>query len=225
MAEAVNDNSDGRAPTRRERAARTRRTILRAAYAEIADRGYHGMTMQAVADRGGVAVQTVYLVFRTKAQLLGELLSAAIRGDLDEGSVPTRPQESEWFREAIAAGSAHEMLERFVRGAVDIWARVAVVHEAARVAALTDPEVATVLAQTEGWRQDDYRRVVVLLDEHHGLRPGLDVDRATQVFLTLYGPGVYLSMTQEHGWTHQEYAEWVLDALSRLLLEDAPAEA
>src|SRR5688572_9667490 len=57
---------------RRQKALETRWRILDAAHAEFTVHGYHDTTMAAVAERAGVAVQTVYLGFGTKAGLLEE---------------------------------------------------------------------------------------------------------------------------------------------------------
>src|SRR6266566_6576365 len=65
---------------RRERAQQTRARIVEAAYRLFSRHGYDATTMQAVADEAGVAVQTVYFTFRTKAGLLASIESRAIPG-------------------------------------------------------------------------------------------------------------------------------------------------
>ena len=59
---------------RREKARETRWRIMDAALAEFTEHGYHDTTMAAIAERAGVAVQTVYLGFRTKGGLLEEVV-------------------------------------------------------------------------------------------------------------------------------------------------------
>src|SRR6187551_2878748 len=65
---------------RRQKALETRWRIMDAALAEFTERGYHDTTMAAIAERAGVAVQTVYLGFRTKSGLLEELVGNAVLG-------------------------------------------------------------------------------------------------------------------------------------------------
>ena len=67
-------------PTRKEKAAATRRRMLDAAHACFVERGYPGTTMAAIAERAGVAEQTLYFTFHTKAGLLGEVFERAVFG-------------------------------------------------------------------------------------------------------------------------------------------------
>jgi len=68
---------------RNQRAARTRRAIIAAATEEFRSSGYHGATMSAIAERAGVAVQTVYFVFHTKPALLTAAIDTAVMGEVD----------------------------------------------------------------------------------------------------------------------------------------------
>src|SRR4029079_4565169 len=63
--------------TRRERAKATRRRIAVAALARFSQHGYAATTMATIAHDAGVAVQTVYFTFHTKAELLIAALTIA----------------------------------------------------------------------------------------------------------------------------------------------------
>ena len=81
--------------TRREAQAReTRRSILEAAAELFVGSGYAATTIQAIADQGGVAVQTVYAVFGTKRELLRQLIESTITGDDDPDAITERPRSS-----------------------------------------------------------------------------------------------------------------------------------
>ena len=54
---------------RRAKAARTTARMVRAAHELFVERGYTGTRMVDVAERAGVAVQTVYFRFHTKPDL------------------------------------------------------------------------------------------------------------------------------------------------------------
>ena len=56
--------------SRQERAATTRRRMLDAAYDLFCEQGFRATTMDAIAQRAGVAVQTLYFTFHTKDALL-----------------------------------------------------------------------------------------------------------------------------------------------------------
>ena len=68
--------------SRREKAARTRAAIIEAAHAEFLERGFHGATVVSIAERAGVASQTVYFVFHTKAELISAVIDAAVMGEV-----------------------------------------------------------------------------------------------------------------------------------------------
>src|SRR5262245_26388921 len=85
--------------TRRERATRTRLRIAAAAGELFAADGYTATTIEAVAKRAGVAVQTVYFVFHTKPQLLVE--SVRIAGGGVEGASEVMARS--WIQDVIAA--------------------------------------------------------------------------------------------------------------------------
>src|SRR3954452_11409872 len=78
----------------RERSRQTRGKIVRAADEEFRAAGYQGATMAAIARRAGVAEQTVYFVFHTKAELLSTVIDAAVLGPED----PVAPEEAQWYQ-------------------------------------------------------------------------------------------------------------------------------
>ncbi|MBT2518338.1 TetR family transcriptional regulator [Streptomyces sp. ISL-90] len=210
---------DAPAPlSRKERAGRTRARILTAARAEFTAKGYHATTMAAIAAGAGVAVQTVYFVFGTKPALLQELLGVAVMGQSDDGLPVQRPEDSDWFREALESSDGRGALASFVRGSMPVYSRAAAVAETARVAAQTDPDVADVYTQAESRRVEEFGRVIRALADHDALRTDLTIAQATAVLTTEFGPQSYLSYTAGHGWTDAALAEWMSDALARLLL-------
>jgi AcrR family transcriptional regulator len=60
--------------TRRARARATQNRIIDHAYRLFCASGYPGTTMEAIAAKAGVATQTVYCFFRTKALLLQQVV-------------------------------------------------------------------------------------------------------------------------------------------------------
>jgi AcrR family transcriptional regulator len=201
--------------SRKERAARTRTAIIRAAAEEFRANGYHGATMSAIATRARVAVQTVYFVFHTKPALLTAAIDSAVLGEDD----PTPPEHTGWWREATTTGDGRRAVELFVSNVAQISARAAVLNRAAAAAALTDPDIAEVIEHHESLRTSGFRSYVDALATRGLLRDGLDPAEATDVLLTLAGSEVFLDFTERRGWTHQRYVTWTTDALCRLLLD------
>jgi AcrR family transcriptional regulator len=201
--------------TRRERARATRRKIVDAACAEFEANGYHGTTMNAVAQRGGVAVQTVYFVFHTKAELLGATIDTAVLGEKD----PKSPAEADWWAAAAAEASAPASLRLFITGTGPILARASAMADVARAAAQTDPEARKTHELHEKLRLEGYRQIVATVARKGPLRAGLDLEAATDILLTLLGPATYLTLTQERGWGHERVMTWLADTLPEILLE------
>ena len=202
-----------KAPTRRERARRTRARIVEAAHAEFVEQGYHGATIAAIARRAGVAAQTVYFVFHTKSELAGGVIDAAVLG-----SDPTAPQDSTWWAGMRDAPTAHLALRAFVTGVAPLLYRAAAVSEVVRAAALTDPDVRTVHDRHDRMQVEGYRQVVDILTAKGPLRAGLTAATATDVLLTLCGDRCYVQLTAERGWSHDRVVEWLVDATWALLL-------
>src|SRR3954447_18307313 len=189
---------------RRDRALQTRGKILRAADAEFRANGYFATPMTAVAQRAGVAVQTVYFVFHTKAELLSAAFDAAVLGEHNA----TPPEQTEWWRAISSAPDAHTALAAFVAGNGEILRRAAPLAEVVRAAAPSDPEAAHVHDHHERLRAEGYRRAVETISARSGLRAGIDVEHATDVVLTLAGPATYLAFARDRKWSHSRIVTW-----------------
>lgn len=205
-------NADRRL-SRRDRAARTKARIIEAAYSLFTQHGYEATTMQAVADEAGVAVQTVYFTFRTKAGLLAAIESRAV-GSGEEGP--------DWLEQR-----RRELLgERNASNVVALWvaATAAVLNRITAFVALlgaslpmdTDA-IALRDRERDRWFQTLIDRVAAL----GSLRPDLTHSRALDVARALVRVEAYQEMTRRWQWTDQEWIEWMTGVLTRELL-DAP---
>ncbi len=200
---------------RRDRARRTRLKIIRSAHEEFLEHGYHGATMAAIARRAGVATQTVYFVFHTKAELISAAIDTAVLGE----DAPTDPEHADWWVAMLAARTGADALQHFVRGAGPLYARAAGISEVLRAAALTDPDVHAIWRRHDRLQVDAFRRVIDAVITKSPLRSGLDPATATDILLTVYGDSSYLLLTTERGWTHDQAIDWACRALPALLLE------
>jgi AcrR family transcriptional regulator len=198
---------------RRDRARATRLRIVRAAHDLFVERGYTGTRMSDVADRAGVAVQTVYFTFHTKAELLQNCYDVAVLGEDD----PRPPQAQPWYAAMLAARSGTSALRHLVQGNAEICSRVAVLDDVTRSAS-HEPEALAVRANGERLRRDGMRDVVRHLADRFGLRPGWDIETATDVLLTLSGGAVYRTLVLDYGWTRDAYVDWLTTTLADQLL-------
>jgi AcrR family transcriptional regulator len=196
--------------TRRGRAKATQWRIVKAAYTLFCERGYTGTTMADIAAAAGVAVQTVYFTFHTKATLLSRAYDFAVMGDEE----PLPPEQQPWYVAMVQEPDASTALRQFVTGVGEITRRVTPLELVARVAADGDPDTARVMAMHEGWRAEGYRAVIELLRAKAELRPGLTPERATDLLLLYVGMDVYHALVEGRRWSHEEWSDWAGAALA-----------
>jgi AcrR family transcriptional regulator len=201
-------------PRRSARAEATRRSILRSARELFEEQGYAGTTIQAIADRAGVAVQTVYYTFHTKARLLQEMFTS-LAGGADE---PADTAQRDWVREAREAPDGRTSLAITTAQGAEISRRFAPLFATVQAATSTEPDIA------EAWnRMLAAKRATIRAQMEHlaalgELKEGLDPAAAADVSMAVASIETYRLLTEQCGWSHERYREWVLDALAQLLL-------
>ena len=197
---------------RAERAAVTRRRILAAARHRFSSDGYGATTLQAVAVEAGVAVQTVYAVYGSKAGILRELREALVG----------QPEAERLYGAAIQTADPDEALTLFARSIRVRWeagADIVRIHaEAAASDSTLRAEVRLVLS---GRRQGIARLVETL---RASLVEDLDVDRAGAIVDALTLPEVYLELTGPAGWSADAYEAWLGSGLRRELLRQSASQ-
>ena len=96
--------------------------------------------------------------------------------------------------------------------------------EVIRAAAPVDPEIEALWsADRDRVPRQPARRSSRASAAKDALRPGLDVDRATDILWTLNHPVVWQLLVIERGWTPDEYERWFADAAVEQLLGRRPA--
>lgn len=193
---------------RQEKGAQTRTRILDAAYTLFCERGYRATTMQDIADRAGVAVQTTYFSFRTKDGLLQAVHDRTVLG---EDGLP--PERQPWYAQAIAAPAIDDAVTTLVAGVAGILARVAPMLPVFESVS-ADPAGA-VFRRGEELRRDGFSELITLLARTAPLQPGMSHTHAVDLLLVLLGPPLYRSLVIESGWAEHEWAAWVTATLLR----------
>jgi AcrR family transcriptional regulator len=201
--------------SRRGRAKATHWRIVKAAYRLFCDQGYASTTMAQIAEAAGVAVQTVYFTFHTKAALLSRAYDFAVMGDEE----PLPPDKQPWFRALTEEQDVTGALRHFVTGVGEITRRVTPLKVAARVAADGDPDTARVIAFHETWRADGYREVLKLLHERADFRRGVDLERATDLMLLFVGTDAYHAVVDGRGWSHEEWVDWTVSVVAEQVFD------
>jgi AcrR family transcriptional regulator len=190
-------------------ASETRRSILDAAHELFIAAGYAATTIQAISERAGVAVQTVYAVFGNKRELLRQLIERTITGDDEPAPITDRAEAS-----AVAAEpDARRRAELDAALSRSIHERVAPIVRVAGEAAASDPELAAVMEAVKSARREEMVASARMLAGPQGLRTSAEEAAAT--LYVLYSPQVADMLILDHGWTSERYEKW----LARMLLE------
>ena len=194
---------------RAAQARETRRSILDAAGDLFVASGYAATTIQAIADRGGVAVQTVYASFGTKRELLRQLIESTITGD-DEPELITKGVTA---RSIAAEPDARRRAELDAALARAIAQRVAPIVRVAEEAAASDPELAAMMETIRAARREEMIAYPAILAGPGELR--LDPEEAAATLYVLYSPHVADMLMRDYRWPPERYEAW----LARMILE------
>ncbi|GAA4374556.1 TetR/AcrR family transcriptional regulator [Actinomadura verrucosospora] len=198
---------------RAERSRRTRAKVIEAARELFVAQGYGATSLQEVADRAGVAVQTVYFVFGTKRALFKDVVDVSIAGDAE----PVATLEREWFRAACAAPTAAVQLREHVRGTVEILGRVAPIMSMIAAAGAADPQIAAQWPDGPDPRYTVQRAAAEALVGKPDARPGVSAELAADLLFGLLSPQLYLLFVQDRGWAPDAWEEWVHATLAAQL--------
>ena len=188
---------------RQRQAAATRLRVTRAARRVFTARGYSPATIAEVAKAAGVAVPTVYKLYRSKRGLL----AAVIEGWRSE-FVPARFEAVPADPAAALAFWAGTIRRQWQHG-LDIAALLA-------SAAASEPEVADELSARMKVRDAWVRRVAEIIGP--SLAPGLTPAQAAALLSALALPELYRELVIVRGWTPDAYQAWLERTLTSQLL-------
>lgn len=195
-------------------AAATRRGILDAARELFAERGYAATGIAAIADRAGVAVDTVYAAAGRKPALLRELVETAISGT--DVAVPA--QERDYVTRVRAAATAREKLGIYAVAVSEIGVRMAPVHRALAEAAVSDPACAALRAEIDARRAANMRLFAADLRATGELRAELTDDEVADIVWSMNSAEYRALLVGGRGWSAERFGSWLADAWIRLLL-------
>jgi len=197
-----------RSVTRERQAAGTRGRIVAAAHRLLRNEGFSGMTIDAIATKANVSVATVYAIFKSKTGILTALLDESMFG----------ADYEEILRYAQRATDAKTRLRRAAAVARQIRSAQSAAFELMRGAGVVAPELAKLERERERLRYDREENVIRFLVDSGKLRPGLNHQKARDIFWMLTGGDVYRMLVRERRWASKQYQNWLADTLVDLLL-------
>jgi AcrR family transcriptional regulator len=197
---------------RREAAARTRTAILDAALHLFAGQGYAATPMMAIADRAGVALDTVYASVGRKPQLARLLIETAISGTSE--AIPAG--ERDYVRAIQAAPDAETKIVIYASAMRIIAGRLAPVLGIIQQAGPAEPELAALWHEIAERRAANMRRFAADLAAVTTLR--VDPDEAADIVWATNAPELYQLLISQRGWSPERYEHFLADTWRRLLL-------
>lgn len=192
-------------------ASKTRQRICEAAKALFLDQGYASTTITDIARIAGVAQQTVYFVFGSKAGVLASVMDTEIVGDPEEVPLLDRPS----VRRAAQLRDPARRLQRLLAVACDVTSRLAPLYEIVRSGA-ADPQVRELLDRHEDQRWHTLRAFVAAVEDD--LADGLTPEEATDRLYALLSHEVYWLLVRRRAWSAARWREHVSGEAGRQLL-------
>jgi len=210
----VTDPVKGRrydASRRRAQAVERHARVLDVAWSLFQTNGYAATTVGAVARRALVSEETVYKTFGGKSGLVRALRVRALEG---AGTVPAETRSD---RLRVHSDPA-KIVRGWARLATEVAPQVSPILLLVRDAALVDPSLRTLAAEL-----DDERRVRMAdnagaLHRAGHLRPGMTLQRATDILFVASSPEMYELLVLRCGWGLARYARHLEDTLRAALL-------
>ena len=193
------------------RARATRRRILDAAAQLFVCEGYTATTLEQIAARADVAVQTVYFHFGNKRTVLKEAVDVAAVGDDQPVAMLDRP----WLDQARAERDPRRVIALWTAYGRDVMTRVGPIMRVVRGAASIEDEMARQWADNGAQTAAAFRVLAEQLDAMDALI--VPAEEAVDILCAVSGLEMYFLLT-ERGWTPQQWERFVVDSLTHALL-------
>jgi len=191
---------------RQRQALVTQQLIVAAATALFVEQGYGVTTIEAISARAGVAVSTIYSIYKSKRGIL-----KAIRESWHQES-----GQRDIYQAARGESNPQRRFELAARATRRQWETSTTMAAIYNSAAAVDADAAAELKAALTGRQTTLASFI--RDSAPMLRPGLDPERAVAIYLALTQHEVYRQLVDVFGWSPNDYEIWLSDLLKQQLL-------
>ena len=197
---------------RRIQIQQTREVIVSSAGELFLSNGYTATSIEAIAARAGVAIQTIYNSVGNKPALLSAVLDAAVAGPNAPSTVPEFMQERV-AAATDAAGVVAVLADWFAEGMPRSQGVFTMINQGAAV----DPAVANLRDARAAQRLANYRLAAAAVRERGGLGNGMGDEDAAAAIFTLGHPDSYAMLVSQLGWSLSRYRAWIHASLLGIL--------
>lgn len=197
---------------RQTQARRSRAEVLDAAQRQLLDGGYAATTLAAIAKEAGVSVETIYKSFGGKSGLVRAIYERGLTG---HGSVSAYARSDEMReQERDPAG----IMRNWGALTAEVASVVTPIRRLIRSAAGSDPEMTSLLEDSDNERLDRMRHHARFLADRGFLRVGITLDKAADVLWTCSSVEIYELLVLHRGWTADQFSEFIADFMITALL-------
>jgi hypothetical protein len=166
-----------------------------------------------IAAEARVSLKTVEALYGTKARLLGETVTYAIRGDVE----PVEMLQREHILEMERVMTPRGMLELHAAHLRRVNERSAAIAFVVEQAARSNPAVGELWGRMNHNRLVGVRWAARTLSAKRGVEH-LDLGQAEAIFLVAFDWGTYRVLTQTGGLSADDYERWLKTYYQRMLL-------
>ncbi len=196
--------------SRRHASAEERRgRILQTARNLFGQYGYGATSIERIAGEAGVAVPTVYAIYRSKRALLFALLDQA----------DARADVAGLLRDLnAAAGNPRKQLRRLVSFTCRFCAQAGDIVDIARGAGSTNEDLLALWQEGEDRRLRGQKPLADAWDRSGALRKNINAKEALDILWAMTGADHYRLFVVDRKWSAARYEVWLENTLARLLL-------
>jgi len=189
----------------------TRTKILQTAWELMEKDPGKSLSMSQIAKATGISRQAVYLHFASRTELM-----IATTHYVDEVKGLNQRLEA-----VQAASSGTEMLEKFVEVWGDYMPEVYSVSKALMLTKANDEAAAAAWDEIMGCLKDVCVQVINALREEKKFNSVWDAEKATDLFWTMISINSWEQLTQDCGWSTEQYIEETTKVLKSMLVSTA----
>jgi AcrR family transcriptional regulator len=197
------------ASRRRASSDERRGRILQTARNLFGHYGYGATSIERIAGEAGVAVPTVYAIYRSKRALLFALLDQA----------DARADVAGLLRDLnSAAGNPRKQLRQLVSFTCRFYAQAGDIIDIARGAGSTNEDLLALWQEGEDRRLRGQKPLADAWDRSGALRKNINAKEALDILWAMTGADHYRLFVVDRKWSAARYEVWLENTLARLLL-------
>jgi len=197
---------------RTARARRSQEAILDEAERQFLAGGYAATTVVAIADAVGVSVETIYKRFGSKSGLVRAIFDRGLAG---RGLVPAERRSDQMRAQQTDPRS---IMRQWGMLTAEVGSVVTPIRQLIRSASVTDPDMATLLKDSDEERLERMRGHARFLKDRGHLRTAVTVAEATDLLWTCSSVELYELLVLRRGWSHDRFARFVTRLMIASLL-------